>query len=285
MYVFSLYACIYRKPGRFPFYKSCHVYCNKPIPPSFYKQGNRHLKLQSKMTVSRGHTFFFPYYTCNLSLRVKIPPWHLYCLWLSYVHPLKRGFQKEISRGCKNALSGSQVSCRPGWPLGNQSHSWHFRAAAKPLGNTLTQRPRFAAVMWDAQTGNRTCPKGQEPSDKIRGGTWLPSCQGGNGHEGPCLYALTTQRKGGQLNVYKCHITYVTGQRSSAGLLPTRVCYSCSPEGVWSPRTLPHITGPITPKGCRKALTVVDLNLNCKCRDGVFHLSKLQFYQQHRKHW
>lgn len=208
MYVFSLYACIYRKPGRFPFYKSCHVYCNKPIPPSFYKQGNRHLKLQSKMTVSRGHTFFFPYYTCNLSLRVKIPPWHLYCLWLSYVHPLKRGFQKEISRGCKNALSGSQVSCRPGWPLGNQSHSWHFRAAAKPLGNTLTQRPRFAAVMWDAQTGNRTCPKGQEPSDKIGGGTWLPSCQGGNGHEGPCLYALTTQRKGGQLNVYKCHITY-----------------------------------------------------------------------------
>ena len=51
-----------------------------PYPSSFYKQGNRLLKLQSKMMLSRGHTFFFPYYTCNLSLRVKIPPWHLYCL-------------------------------------------------------------------------------------------------------------------------------------------------------------------------------------------------------------
>ena len=91
------------------------------------------------------------------------------------------------------------MSCRPGWPLGNQSHSWHFRAATKPLGNTLTQRARFAAEMWDAQTGNRTCPKGQQPSHKIGGGTQLPSCQGGNGHEGPCLYALTTQRTGGQL--------------------------------------------------------------------------------------
>jgi len=200
LYVFSLYACIYWKPGRFPFYKSCHVYCNKPVPLLILQARKQtpQITIQDD-ALQRTHFFFFPYYTCNLSLRVKIPPWHLYCLWLSYVHPLKHGFQKEISRGCKNALSGSQVSCRPGWPLGNQSHSWHFRAATKPLGNTLTQRPRFAAEMWDAQTGNRTCPKGQQPSHKIGGGTRLLSCQGGNGHEGPCLYALTTQRTGGQL--------------------------------------------------------------------------------------
>ena len=30
-----------------------------PYPSSFYKQGNRLLKLQSKMMLSRGHTFFF----------------------------------------------------------------------------------------------------------------------------------------------------------------------------------------------------------------------------------
>ena len=83
--------------------------------------------------------------------------------------------------------------------VGNQSHSWHFRTAAKPLGNTLTRRPRFAAEMWDAQRRNRRGPKWQQSSEKIRGGTWLPSCQGGNGHEGPRLYALTTQITGGQL--------------------------------------------------------------------------------------
>ena len=81
-------------------FTSYDAYCNKPLLPLLYKKGNRHLKLHSKMMLFRGHTFF-SYYTCSLSLWVKIPPGHLYCLWLS--------FQKEISRGCKNALSGSWV--------------------------------------------------------------------------------------------------------------------------------------------------------------------------------
>ena len=48
----------------------------------------------------------------------------------------------------------------------NQSHSRHFRMAAKPLRNLLTQCPYFVAEISEAQAGNRTGPKGQWAGDK-----------------------------------------------------------------------------------------------------------------------
>ena len=41
-------------------FTSYNAYCNKPPLPLLYKKGNRRLKLQSKMMLFRGHTFFFP---------------------------------------------------------------------------------------------------------------------------------------------------------------------------------------------------------------------------------
>lgn len=250
-------------------FTSYDAYCNKPLLPLLYKKGNRHLKLHSKMMLFRGHTFF-SYYTCSLSFWVKIPPGHLYCLWLS--------FQKEISRGCKNAWSGSWVLCRTGWPLGNQSHSWHFRTAAKPLGNTLTRRPHFAAEIWDAQRRNRRGPKWQQSSEKIRGGTWLPSCQGGNGHEGPRLYALTTQLM--FINVTS-HMSL--GSPVLQGSFPESVTRA-APRVCEAPGHSPTfpVQSPQEAAAKHWPSWIWTWTTN---RDGVFHLSKLQFYQQHRKHW
>ena len=44
----------------------------------------------------------------SLCLQVRLTPGHHYFLWLSYVHPLISGIQKEISRGSLNLLSSSR---------------------------------------------------------------------------------------------------------------------------------------------------------------------------------
>lgn len=165
--------------------------------------------------------------------------------------------------------------------LGNQSHSWHFRAAAKPLGNTLTQCPRFAAEMWDAQTANRTFQSDSSRKDKIGGGTrpFLPRREWACG---PLPLCSDHERIGGQLMFI--NVTSHTSLGSpvlQGSFLPESVTHA-APKVCEAPGHSLHITGPITPRGCKVLLTIVIWTWTANVEMGCFTSPSFSFINNSR---
>ena len=140
----------------------------------------------------------------------------------------------------------------------NQSQRWHFRAAEKPPGNFLTQ---YSLEMSEAQAGNRTYPKWQQArlshnsSLHYFSALGLSSCQGGNEHEGPDLHVLTVQRTGEWftfINVTSCTEEPLCSPVLQDPFPPESVLHRL-PRMDETPDAA-HITGPVTPCGCSKAL-------------------------------
>ena len=125
----------------------------------------------------------------------------------------------------------------------NQSQRWHFRAAAKPPGNFLTQYP---LEMSEAQAGNRTYPKWQQArlshSSSLHyfSALGLPSCQGGNGHEGPdCMSWLCREQESGPCLQTSHHVQKNRCAAQSCRALSHQSLCCTDSQGQVKPRTLP----------------------------------------------
>ena len=77
-----------------------------------------------------------------------------YFLCLPYVHPLRPGIQKEISRCSHNLLI---PRCHK--DLANLLLIRVIDDISEQQQNPLTQCPHFTAEMSEVQAGNRTCPE------------------------------------------------------------------------------------------------------------------------------
>lgn len=134
----------------------------------------------------------------------------------------------------QNALSGSQVLCRPGWPLGNQSHSWHFKAAAKPLGNTLTNVPRFVqkCEMPRQLTGHFQSDSSRVTKSGGFPGSLLPRREWAWGALPLCSDHTENRRA---VDVYKRPLPHRHWAAQFCRLLPTRVCTHAAPKVCEAP--------------------------------------------------
>lgn len=167
-----------------------------------------------------------------------------------------------------------------------------FRAATKPSD------PRSSFYCRNVRgpgPGNRTCPEWQWASDEPRARTFLsatspfwasflPRREWAQGTPTPCPNYAAEQ---GEQPMFIGEVKSCTEELLCIPVLQGPFHQSlCCPHALcgWSPRTPTHISGPVTPWGCGKAL-VPDLNLSYKCRDEVSHLSDLSSTNYKMKRW
>ena len=110
-------------------------------------------------------------------------------------------------------------------------------------------------------TAGKWWSRGQDSALRSFSALGLPSCQGGNGHEGPQLYVPTTQPTRRAVRVYKPHIAYrrIAVQPNPAGAPSHQSLCRTDTRGWVKPQSTARVTGPITPRGWGKALTPVGL--------------------------
>ena len=128
------------------------------LPPPFNKKGNwdKHLEsLPRTVSLQRLSLFYCTVYAVSVSTG------HQYFLCLPYVHPLRPGIQKEISRCSHNFLI---PRCHK--DLANLLLIRVIDDISEQQLNPLTQCPHFTAEMSEVQAGNRTCPEWQQASDE-----------------------------------------------------------------------------------------------------------------------
>ena len=140
------------------------IYTVIPHPP-FNKKGNwdKHLEsLPRTLSPQRPSLFYCTVYAVSVSTGRQ------YFLCLPYVHPLRSGIQKEISRCTHNLLI---PRCHK--DLANLLLIRVIDDISEQQQNPLTQCPHFTAEMSEVQAGNRTCPEWQQVSDEPRARTLL----------------------------------------------------------------------------------------------------------------
>lgn len=128
----------------------------------------------------------------------------------------------------------------------NQSHRWHFRTAAKPLGNLLTQYSHFVAGTSEAHAGNRTGPKWQWASDKaLYYFSTLDSCSG----QGP---DSTSTRHAAEQDYSPC--LYANSCTEESVCTPTLLGPPVPHwhQGWAEPQNIAPITGPVISQGSGK---------------------------------